>query len=111
MSIMQLRFLAILTGLCLWSSLALAAPMMNGTISTLDHVNSRISIDAIDLVFSHNIVVRKMGGWTGSLRDLMPKQKVRYSLDVNGLVAEIWVYPSDLNELRDLGYDTEMWDE
>jgi len=101
--------LAVATGLALISLLATAAPSVEkGVITTLDVRRGLISVDTKDMLIGPSTRVKTARGKNKRLRDLEVRQHVHYKVDEHNVITRIRIYPSDSQQLRELGYDEEV---
>jgi len=107
----KLLKLALAAALALSSSLLLAAQQGRGEINTLDVRQDRISIDTQDMTIGPDTHVTDARGRYKGRSDLKVGQKVHYTVNDEGFVTSINIFPSDSRKLRELDYDLEAGDD
>jgi len=106
---MKLLQLAVAAGLALMTTLTMAEqPENKGVITTLDVQRGLISINTKDMFIGSATHVQTAKGKSKHLRNLKIRQHVRYSANEDNMLTEIWIYPADSQQLRQLGYDEEI---
>jgi len=103
----KIRALLFITTLLAVSATIAASETGEGVIRGIDRNNNSLTIDEMTYSGLYTTLITGLGDGSSQLRQLQIGDPVRFELDINGKLRQLWVYPRNSEARAEHGYGSD----